>query len=308
MVIGIPRGFLYYKHETLWKGFFDALGITYLISPKTNQEILDRGNEFAIDEACLSSKVYLGHVHWLIEKCDKVFVPRISSYGMDGEVCTKFPALFDLVTNTFADQEIELIHYNVDFRNADAEAPGFVKLGKLLGKSRTKSLRAYLIAKQGEKTQQILEGNKVREAMEQNGLKILVAGHAYNLHDPYLGTPVFEMLKKLDTIPISAARVHDKEIHRASHQISQNIPWVFNRELVGTIAHYQRKIDGIILITAFPCGPDSLINELVLRRIKNPPVLQLILDGQEGTAGMETRLESFIDIIRFKKEGYYDKI
>jgi len=308
MIIGIPRGFLYYKHEALWKGFFDALGVKYIISPETNREILDRGSKYAIDEACLSSKVYLGHVHWLIGRCDKIFVPRISSYGLDGEVCTKFPALYDLVRNTFVDQDLEWIHYNVDFPSVDGETTGFIKLGKQLGKSRTKSLRAYLIAKQGQKTQQILEENNVREAMEKKGLKILVVGHAYNLHDLYLGTPVFEMLKKLDTIPISAARVHDKEIHQASHKISRNIPWIFNRELVGTIAHYQDQIDGIVLLTAFPCGPDSLINELILRRVKKPPVLQLILDGQEGTAGMETRLESFIDIIRFQKEGYYDKI
>ena len=30
-------------------------------------------------------------------------------------------------------------------------------------------------------------------------------------------------------------------------------------------------------------------------------LLNLVLDGQSGTAGVETRLESFIDIIRFKE-------
>ena len=31
------------------------------------------------------------------------------------------------------------------------------------------------------------------------------------------------------------------------------------------------------------------------------PILNLVLDSQSGTAGVETRLESFIDIIRFKE-------
>jgi predicted nucleotide-binding protein (sugar kinase/HSP70/actin superfamily) len=43
-----------------------------------------------------------------------------------------------------------------------------------------------------------------------------------------------------------------------------------------------------------------MVNELIARRVKRVPMLNLVLDSQSGTAGIETRLESFIDIIRFK--------
>ena len=43
---------------------------------------------------------------------------------------------------------------------------------------------------------------------------------------------------------------------------------------------------------------------MIIRRVKDKPVLNLIIDGQEGSAGMETRLESFLDIIKFKKDDY----
>lgn len=55
-------------------------------------------------------------------------------------------------------------------------------------------------------------------------------------------------------------------------------------------------------MSTFPCGPDSLVNEIVIRRVRDLPVLNLLIDGQEGTAGLETRLESFVDIIHFKRE------
>ena len=58
---------------------------------------------------------------------------------------------------------------------------------------------------------------------------------------------------------------------------------------------------GIILLSAFPCGPDAMVNELITRRVKGVPILNLVLDSQSGIAGVETRLESFIDIIRFKE-------
>ena len=44
-----------------------------------------------------------------------------------------------------------------------------------------------------------------------------------------------------------------------------------------------------------------MVNELLARRVTRVPMLNLVLDSQSGTAGIETRLESFIDIIRFKE-------
>ena len=70
---------------------------------------------------------------------------------------------------------------------------------------------------------------------------------------------------------------------------------------MGSIALHRDQVDGIILLSAFPCGPDAMVNELLVRRLKGIPVLNMVLDGQSGTAGVETRLESFVDIIRFKE-------
>ena len=44
-----------------------------------------------------------------------------------------------------------------------------------------------------------------------------------------------------------------------------------------------------------------MVNEMIVREFRDIPVLNLVVDGQNGTAGVETRLESFVDILRFKK-------
>ena len=56
-----------------------------------------------------------------------------------------------------------------------------------------------------------------------------------------------------------------------------------------------------MIVTAFPCNLDSMVNEIINRKVKDIPILNLVLDGQSGFAGVETRLESFLDIIRFKE-------
>ena len=75
MKIGIPRAFLYYRYKELWETFFRELGIEFILSPETQNDLVRAGSMHAIDEACLSSKIYLGHVAWLLDKCDYLLIP-----------------------------------------------------------------------------------------------------------------------------------------------------------------------------------------------------------------------------------------
>jgi predicted nucleotide-binding protein (sugar kinase/HSP70/actin superfamily) len=52
-----------------------------------------------------------------------------------------------------------------------------------------------------------------------------------------------------------------------------------------------------VIITAFPCGPDSLAGELIMRKKNEIPTVNIVLDELSNDAGVQTRIESFIDII-----------
>ncbi len=43
-----------------------------------------------------------------------------------------------------------------------------------------------------------------------------------------------------------------------------------------------------------------MVNDMIIRKFHGIPILNIVLDDQDGTAGLETRLESFIDILKFK--------
>ena len=50
-----------------------------------------------------------------------------------------------------------------------------------------------------------------------------------------------------------------------------------------------------------------MFDDAIMRNVRGVPILNLMIDAQSGSAGMETRIESFIDILRFKgKQGYLD--
>ena len=302
MKIGIPRALLYYRYHTLWETFFEELGVETVISPPTNKSILDTGSIYAIDESCLPMKIFLGHVEWLIDRCDMILVPRIASLGRQGSTCMRFHAAYDVAQNTFRDRKIKLLDYNIDLRKSGGELETFLTLGRAVGKKRTQSLHAYLTARQADKAVSTAEILHQRDLLQGDHCRILVVGHPYNIYDPYVGGPVLDCLRSLNTVPIIADIVDRREALERSTNITVTLPWAFNRQLVGAIDIYRRYVDGIVLMSTFPCGPDSLVNEIVVRRVRELPVLNLLIDGQEGSAGLETRLESFVDIIHFKRE------
>lgn len=297
--VGIPRALLYFKYKDLWLNFFKKLDIEVVVSPKTNREILNRGLKYSIDESCLSSKVFIGHVDYLRDKCDYIFIPRVVKIGDKQELCVKFFGLCDIVANTFP--EVKILDYNYDVAIRQIEIKAFLDLGLKLGKSPMQVLTAYNYALRCKSEENSKRLDIQNELLESKDLKVLIVSHAYNTYDEYIGGPVISYLKELDVTPIYADIVDKKLANKEANNISEKIYWAYNRELLGGIELYKDKVDGIILITTFPCGPDSLANEMITKRVKDKPIIQIILDEQDGSAGMITRIESFVDILKMRK-------
>lgn len=72
--IGIPRGMLYYENFPFWRDYFQAIGYEVVVSKRTNKDILDSGILSSVDEACLPVKIIHGHVDYLKDKVDYIFL------------------------------------------------------------------------------------------------------------------------------------------------------------------------------------------------------------------------------------------
>jgi len=300
MTIGIPRALLYYKYQYLWEVFFNELDCRIVLSEPSNKQILADGIHFSIDESCLPSKIYLGHVYSLIGQCNYILVSRVENLGKNEKVCVKFNGMYDIVKNTFKD--IPLIYYDLDVTKGHSELKGFLQMGRMLGKSYRQAMLAYQKAK---KVQMLKDQQKAARQLEllsnREGLKILIVTHPYNIYDNLIGEPIIKLVKESGGIPIYADACDSHQCIQKSEEISKTLNWIYNKELVGAVSLYKNQVDGIILITAFPCGTDSLVNDLLLRKIKGIPMSNIVVDELSGEAGLQTRIESFIDIIRERK-------
>ena len=208
-----------------------------------------------------------------------------------------------MAVNTFRDSDADFICLDVDLNEKLDEATAYERLAQNLGFSPDAGRNAYRVAYSAWMDDQAKREENTLRLLESDTIKVLVIGHSYNVDDEYIGIPIIETLRELKCTPILATDVILDKTRTRYTDICKDVPWMVNRELLGALSRFKDKIDGIILITAFPCGPDSMLNEMIIRRVKDKPILNLLLDSQDGNAGIETRLESFIDIIRFRKEA-----
>lgn len=296
---------LYYYDKDLWIEFFKNLGIDVIISPNTNKKIVDSGTKLAPSEACLSLKIYLGHIIELKDKCDYILIPRLYSLKKNEQVCTNFNALYDLVNNLF---DVNILNYNVDISTKNYQLLGFLSIGEQLGFSYIKSYKAYKYAekikKMKQKKQELLQQKEIEENKDK--IKILLAGHPYNLYDSLIGKSVIDFLKENNITILYSDKINHELVDEECRKISTDIHWTHNKEIVASTKYYEDIVDGIILISSFPCGPDSLMNEQISHKIKKVPIITLIFEDLNNDAGIITRLESFIDILNNLKESSHE--
>lgn len=301
ITIGIPKAYLYYRYHILWENFFSNLGCKVLISSLTTKETIEQGKRLSIDESCLSSKIYLGHVASLQKKCDYILVPRVYNYGKNEQVCVKFNATYDIIKNLFPDTKI--LDYNVELTKQPFKIITYFNLGLKITKNPFRIITSYLKAKKCDakywKEQLQLQTQKLNTSKP----KILLVSHPYNVYDNYIGIPIIKKLEQMGIEIIYANLLNHKIAKMYAKNLSPTLYWTYSKELIGAIEYYQYSVDGIIFLTTFPCGPDSLVNELMLRKISNLPVTNILVDEQTSTTGLETRIESFIDIINERRKN-----
>lgn len=294
--IGIPRGLLYYRRYIFWKSYFEKIGCNVVLSSPTSKDIVNEGNSLSVDESCLPFKIYLGHISSIIDKCDYVLVPRVCNYGKKKRACIRFNGVYDVASNIFGKDKI--LDYNIDYLKGRFFFTEMIRIGFKFNKNVIKLLYSYFLSIKKEKdyNNQMIRRNI--NALKSNKLKILIVSHPYIIYDNYLGNDIINYLKKEDIEIVYADRVDKKESALYAKDFSNTLYFLYSKEIIGTSFMYKNAVDGIIFLSSFPCGPDSIVNELAIRKLGDIPLINIIIDESTAISGLYTRLESFIDIVK----------
>lgn len=323
MRIGLPRALLYYYYYPLWQSLFQELGHEVLISPPTNREIINSGVRVSVPEICVPIKIMNGHVLYLLQAdVDYVFVPRMVSIHPGQFFCPKFMGLPEMLRFGVAGAADRLLSCDISTKDEDISRPQvYYPLGKELGHSERQIRQAVKTAGAVWRTfrSYCLAGTDARTAADcalrgrvpeqpdysHTELHLGLISYVYNLYDDFLS---MELPKKLHSLGVRVSTFEmltELAIQKDLQNMDKTMFWTFSDKLLGAGYAFYRNpaIDGLIHLSAFGCGPDSMLGkvlELESTRQKKP-FMTLRVDEHTGESHLLTRVEAFVDMIRLKK-------
>lgn len=95
-----------------------------------------------------------------------------------------------------------------------------------------------------------------------------------------------------------------REVHKAAHPYVPNFIGGHGRESVGEAIVFRKEgMDGVIHLAPLTCSPE-IVAQIALQSFHKRtafPLLTLYMDEHSGKEGVKTRLEGFIDMLRWRR-------
>jgi len=298
MKVGISRCLFYHEYFPIWEAFFSEAGVEIVVSPDTTKAILKRGLNLAHTDICLPMKIAFGHVDYLKDKVDVIFLPRIVSIEKYKYVCPKVIGFTDMV-RAVVEGLPPILDPIFDTRKQPLKH-SYYALGKKFGKSRAQVDR---ILKMGEKAKK--EDNEKEIKVSGNDLSVAIISRSYLINDNLASFNLVSRLKEKGITIWTADMIDNAVIKSEASTLKKSIYYSLGERSVGAAFYFFRSslVDGLIHLISFDCGPDALLKEFIDEEAKRSsiPYMTLIVDEHTGIEGILTRVEAFLDMVSRKK-------
>ena len=320
--IGIPKALSYYNNYPFYYGFFNSLGLEVVLSDKTTTKTINDGTKYVVSDTCLPIKVYVGHVINLLDKgCEVIFIPSLQSTDYKINNCSKIRGLPEIIRNVI-NRPFTMIEPTLDKTEGVGLNNFCIETARLLGVKDRKVIKKAVdkgweiynsfmkMTQSGvdysEALENAIKGKFARKTVDiVKPLSVAIMAHGYNLYDERISLNLIKKLEKMD-VKVYASVSKEKSLE-ALKQLGEVQYWANELELTGIAAYYllNKKVDGIIALSAFGCGPDSLMVDEISYHCKEHgmPLIHLTIDEHTGEAGFITRIEAFIDMLLRRKRN-----
>ena len=303
-VVGVPRCFTVYALWPFYSWFFHTLGV----EARLTDEVKPRGLARVEAGYCFPAEIAHGAVQDALDKgYDYIFLPHsrdMESYEEDVHAC--FCPITQGLPYYIAKAFPEVPAHRwlapvVSFKyGRDQALRPFVEMGQRLGVSATEVEEAFQVA--WEKQQEYgarsrALGKRALEESRRAGRPVIaLMGRPYNAFTPdaNMGVPRKFTSRGYTVIPFDILPYEDEGSY-------PNMYWYHGQQNL-KMAMLARKEENLYVtyVSNFSCAPDSFILHYIKWIMGTRPFLILELDSHTADAGVDTRVEAFMDII----EGY----
>ena len=322
--IGIRRCTSTIGEKGIWSAaLLNNLGLTPVLTPKSNHDIARIGIDNSRTEFCMARKLATGHAslirdHLGVEySFNPSIIQQVQEQGDPMKYCIYTESEGFILNDDLSLDKNKMINPIIEFGDNDSLTNTFYTELKRIGKgtSKRKIRQAIEKANQAEHefNQNIFEEgdkftNKTRDEIAYIGI-----GRDYVLLDPEASSnsgTMFAQTRGLNYIPQTFIK-HQFE-NQSIHEIAPDEYWHESRDIIQAQMQVANKPSSYpIRMINFGCGPDSMkiYQEEKIQRDAGKPMLVLLTDGQTNNAPFVTRTEAYERVVnqhyaKNKKEIY----
>ncbi len=305
--VGISRSFLTNMLFPMFSHFFARLGARVELSDNVDPAGIKRKRT----TLCYPGEISHGSYYNLVKKdLDYIFLPKILELYVENAMsrkrehqttCLLLQSEPYCLKSAFKDvaNKARILSPTIDFAQGwDTQKEIFAGLATALGKSASEGEEAYAFAvvKQREFFAKLKEiGAAWLRELEKNPDEsaIVLFGRPYNAFakEANLGIPAKFASRGVHIIPWDFLQFEQESC-------SMDMCWALGQNLmkVSQVVERHPQLFGTY-ITNFSCGPDSFLVGYFRDIMKTKPSLTLELDSHTADAGVNTRIEAFLDIV-----------
>jgi len=306
-VVSIPKAFSVYTLWPMFSWFFHTLGI----EANLTNDISAEGIAKTEADYCFPAEIAHGTVQASIDdKADFIFIPHfrdMPSYEKDvhANFCPITQSLPYYIKKAFPEiEEGKILAPIISFKYGKEKAlEGFQQMVKQLGISESEIKKAFNKAYDKQKeywsAYKQMGDEALIHAREADHPVIAILGRPYNAFtkDANMGIPRKFTSRGFSIIPFDMLPYEGSEIF-------ENMYWYYGQQDMKASTYLKNEKNIFVTyITNFSCAPDSFLLHYVKWIMETKPFLILELDSHSADAGIDTRVEAFLDII----EGYKSK-
>lgn len=313
MKVAIPHMGKY--SEPIIKQLGDYLGWEVIVPHAPSEKTIELGSKYMQELMCLPAKVTMGT---MIEACemgaehlimfDSCGQCRLKTYWILQERVLRLKLGFDVTVHP-----LRLGRESPgDIRRIDPSVPLwkawwiFIKIMRLVNEMDKKWW--------------------VEVPEESKMVKIGIVGEIYTILAPEVNKRLIAKVERMgalvhNSLPLSyfifkgfydrgwmKRRGIDREIYlaakkKAHEYFPSEIGGHGIESIVHSIYYGMSVFDGVIHLAPFPCMPESTVAPVLddISQDYGIPLMRLIFDAHTGEAGLDTRLEAFVDILQRRK-------
>jgi predicted CoA-substrate-specific enzyme activase len=308
ITIGIPAALHIYEDLPFWKKFFDELSIKTVTSENCS-DALKEGKHIANAEFCAPMAALHGHVRYLMDRSDYVFLPfylerKAEEKGVRRQYCyyTQFsPSLISSSDGGKWEERLltPLVHSLHGSIHTKIELLSMLKsiTGSRIGfldVSRAYNRACEYKASCLDQWKEVYE----RESRERKDLCVVLLGRPYTILSRFMNKGIPDIFASLGIRVFfqDMLSCYSEEVEPVRKLVDE-IHWHYASEILKA-AQVVALSQGVypVLVTSFRCSPDSFAIDYFKKIMEahEKPYLILQLDEHASSVGYETRIEAGI--------------